>query len=173
MKKTILLLLVALLATDAYSQSTLSRHVYSYGYIYWSSGNNSGSSLQLIGSTGLNGEMSGKSTIQFGMLYPDGDIEVGVNDIQSAPNTLQISNYPNPCSTSTNLEFTLEDPMIQVAGLSIYNSIGSKVLSLDLKNLVNGKNTLTLNTQSLESGSYKCVITANDVSLEGKFVVIK
>ena len=88
-------------------------------------------------------------------------IFVGVN-----PNlTNEVSVYPNPATTYVRIDLTKE-----VNSISVYNSLGSVVVTKNVK----GENSITLNTANYASGAYsvKFTTTSGD-TFSRKFVVTK
>lgn len=60
--------------------------------------------------------------------------------------------YPNPASTTAFIDVTATNDLNSVS-VKIYNSLGA-IVSDKKANLSKGKNTLSIDTQSLESGMY-------------------
>jgi hypothetical protein len=88
-------------------------------------------------------------------------IFVGVN-----PNDANaVSVYPNPATTSVRIDFTQE-----VTEIKVYNSLGSVVVSQNVKS----ERSLTLNTTNYAAGAYSVKFTtASGETFSRKFVVTK
>ena len=80
-------------------------------------------------------------------------------------------NYPNPFNPTTTISFSL-----QKAGkvmLDVYNTVGQKVATLVNDKMTAGEHEVTFNGKDLASGLYLYRLTANNVTLTKKMMLIK
>ena len=86
--------------------------------------------------------------------------------------SLKINAYPNPAQNNLNLGFNLNrDYEIQI---SIYNSLGHKIKSIDTKDYFAGKNTIEFDVSDINNGIYFYNFNfVGETSLSGKFLVKK
>ena len=69
-----------------------------------------------------------------------------------------LSNFPNPFSQQTEISYSLEEPARVV--LSVYNVLGSRVMSVDKGLQVSGKHSIALQAGGLAEGVYTCEVVA-------------
>jgi len=93
----------------------------------------------------------------------------GVNDIANAVNTVNV--FPNPFSTSTNVEIYLSQSAKVSVG--VYNIVGEKVASVEENNYSAGTHTLTVNAESLSQGLYYLTTEINGQKYTQKITVVK
>jgi hypothetical protein len=80
-------------------------------------------------------------------------------------------NYPNPFNPTTTISFSL-----QKAGkvmLDVYNTVGQKVATLVNDKMTAGEHEVTFNGKDMASGVYLYRLTANNVTLTKKMMLIK
>ena len=93
---------------------------------------------------------------------------LSVDDVNNE--TSGISVYPNPSvAGSTNLSFNLNST--EQVKVNVYNTLGQVVLSIDANDLVQGVNSITLNTESFAKGVYTVKIEGNGFSSMEKFII--
>lgn len=82
-----------------------------------------------------------------------------------------IVNYPNPFSNETNIDFNLtQASKIKV---SVFNLMGLKIFEHPEHNYSIGKNTITLQRNSLSSGNYLVVLQTSNNQKTSKLITIK
>jgi hypothetical protein len=80
-------------------------------------------------------------------------------------------NYPNPFNPETVIQFDL--PEETFVDLSVYNSIGQKVLTLINERMNQGKYSKTFNASDLPSGVYIYKLTSDKATFVKKMVLMK
>ena len=80
-------------------------------------------------------------------------------------------NYPNPFNPSTNISFSL--PQDQLVNLTVYNSIGQKVITLLNQMMEKGAHNITFDGQGLASGMYILRMTSGSFSHTIKMNLLK
>lgn len=105
-------------------------------------------------------------TVYQGFWVPDKDQGTSVTDI---PAGASISNYPNPFSSSTTIEYTL--PGLSLVNLNIYDVSGKKVYSIEL-GIKEGTNRIDWNAKDMSgvdlgSGSYIVELSVEPASISG------
>ncbi len=89
-------------------------------------------------------------------------------DSRSLKNLDGINLYPNPAQDNITIEFSSN---ISVAGKdNVYNMVGQKVISNNLS-VVEGLNSINLNTSAFEKGVYLLEIENNGETLRQKFTI--
>jgi pimeloyl-ACP methyl ester carboxylesterase len=78
-------------------------------------------------------------------------------------------NYPNPFSSSTDIEFYLSES--DAATITVYNLMGKEVAILDSSHQKAGINTVTFDGSQLPSGIYFYRITSKDKTMLNKMVI--
>jgi len=73
--------------------------------------------------------------------------------------SLQLSNFPNPFTSSTSVRVTL--PYTGTVNLDIFNNAGQLVKSVSAGNLPEGYQTIDLNGDNMAPGNYICKLTVN------------
>ena len=79
-------------------------------------------------------------------------------------------NYPNPFNPTTNIDFTVETGMVNLA---VYNLAGQQVATLVDGMVEAGTHTVTFDASNLTSGVYFYTLTANGVSTSQKMVLVR
>ncbi|MCF8306146.1 MAG: family 16 glycosylhydrolase [Ignavibacteriales bacterium] len=93
-------------------------------------------------------------------------------DKENTPSIVTLGqNYPNPFNPKTNIEFEIETP--GVVKVTIYNSLGKLVGSMDDGFKSKGKHSIAFDGSNLASGLYYYRLQVNDVILTRKMVLIK
>jgi hypothetical protein len=93
---------------------------------------------------------------------------LSVDDVNNETSGIRV--YPNPSAAgSTNLSFNLNNT--EQVKVNVYNTLGQVVLSIDANDLVQGANSITLNTESFAKGVYTVKIEGNGFSSMEKFII--
>ncbi len=82
-----------------------------------------------------------------------------------------LTNYPNPVSTSTEINFSI--PSESLVTLKVYNSIGSEVATLVNSSMTAGSHNVSFNASSFSNGIYLCKLQMGTSSLVQKMIVLK
>jgi photosystem II stability/assembly factor-like uncharacterized protein len=94
-----------------------------------------------------------------------------VNENPIVSTNLQLSqNYPNPFSTTTNVEFRL--PNEARVTLNVYNSLGEEVATVANGEMSAGEHSLPFRAEGLQNGIYFYRLTARKFSQTGKMTVV-
>ena len=101
-------------------------------------------------------------------LTTNAEVLVGVKENNKAD--IQINIFPNPTSTSCNLNYTLQSD--ELVTVSVYNTLGELVY-IETKNVNAGNVTHELNISELHSGNYSVQISINNNSITKKLTIIK
>ena len=102
--------------------------------------------------------------------YTDNDFCVVGNNEIAAIDALQVSqNFPNPFSSSTNVNVTLNKGS-QIK-MEVFNLTGQKVLSQNYGYRPTGQHTLSLNAEQLPTGVYFYTVEANSQKVTRKMIV--
>ena len=85
--------------------------------------------------------------------------------IQSAPalsgdNDIQLSVSPNPFGSTAKLSFNLASPA--TADISIFNTVGNKVLTVARKTFNSGLNEVEFDSSELKAGVYICTLSLDN-----------
>ncbi len=80
--------------------------------------------------------------------------------------------YPNPADNNFEVELNLENSQKQIS-ISLYNSIGQKVLADSFENTTKGKTKKSIDVQLLKSGIYFLQLKLEDGTTTNKKVVIQ
>jgi type IX secretion system substrate protein len=107
--------------------------------------------------------------------YIDGHTDVmpnywiGVNENQVNPIASVEQNFPNPFSSSTMIEVSLENN----ANLSmeVVNMIGQKVLEVNKGQVQSGTHTFEISAENMKSGIYFYTVKANENTVTKKMIV--
>ncbi|MDD3152634.1 MAG: T9SS type A sorting domain-containing protein, partial [Bacteroidales bacterium] len=127
---------------------------------------NHGNQLRLIyqedGQTGtfvMNNDSDGTDNL-YKAMFVDIDGIIGIKEYQDATSNIELSVYPNPASDYVSIELT------EAANVTIYNSIGQVVKSVEHQGGV-----LEINTNNFNTGVY--FVNANNgvVSTTQKLIV--
>jgi len=89
----------------------------------------------------------------------------GINNVVSNSNDLKI--YPNPVVNQLSIDLQLEQS--STVDFSIVNLLGQQINTVS-KDLAQGQNKITLNTESLAPGVYFLNITTGSGAIQQKFV---
>ncbi len=105
-------------------------------------------------------------TVYQGFWVPEKDQGTSVEEI---PLGAKISNYPNPFSSSTTIEYSL--PGLSFVNLSIYDVSGKKIYTIDL-GIKEGTNRIDWNAKDMNgvdlgSGSYIVELNVEPASISG------
>lgn len=93
-------------------------------------------------------------------------------DHPSAPTTMTLNgNYPNPVTSTTAIDFTLDVPTHVL--MDVWNLLGERVLTLLDTDLPSGRNSVTVPAGTLKEGVYYYRLHANGQFLSGKLIKIK
>lgn len=92
----------------------------------------------------------------------------GIDEYQ--PGFLDCSNYPNPFSTYTTIEYKLQKP--EKVTLSIYNHFGNQVDFLQ-QNQAQGKQQITWDASDQPAGMYFCVLKTESETQTTKMIKLK
>ena len=95
-------------------------------------------------------------------------VRIEENEIQNT--FLALSNYPNPFTTSTTIEYDLKQPEKVI--LTIYNQMGERVYQID-ENQTQGKQQLIWNVENFPDGIYYYRFQAGDQVASGKMIKVK
>ena len=82
-----------------------------------------------------------------------------------------VSIYPNPATTSTNVLLNLNDHENIV--IDIYNSVGQVVFSQNNGELSSGEHLVTINTENFATGIYNLMVRTNKSIVSKKIVILK
>lgn len=93
-------------------------------------------------------------------------------DEKTSPFTYNLSqNFPNPFNPSTRIEFSI--PVREKVELSVYNTLGQKIVTLIDKELDAGNHFVDFNAKDLSGGVYFYKIKAGNFSSIKKMVFVK
>ncbi len=84
---------------------------------------------------------------------------------------INCKNYPNPFSTSTNIEFTLNTA--QKIELSIYNFLGEEVEMITNEYLSEGNYGYTWNSNNFPNGIYYYILKMNNKIISNSMILMK
>ena len=101
------------------------------------------------------------------------EIIVGVEDedVFSVKNFKLDQNYPNPFNPETRIDFTLDTK--SEVNLTIFNILGQEVATLVDEVIAAGSHNVTWNASDVASGVYFYKLTAGDLTLTKKMVLLK
>ena len=85
-------------------------------------------------------------------------------------NSASISVFPNPANNVVTVDFTSN---VTAANVQIFDVTGKMVISSELENVVNGKNSTKVDISSLVSGVYMLSVKTSNGNAFKKFVVTK
>ena len=94
-------------------------------------------------------------------------ISVGLNEVE---NFADVKLYPNPTSANTTLEF--ENQSANEATVTIINQLG-QIITVQNVQLVQGNNSLELNTIELNNGLYTVVLQTENNSVNRRLIIQK
>lgn len=110
----------------------------------------------------LDGGLNGANSSTIGIDALSIDFSVG---IAKPSNALSLSVYPNPVTDKLSIEF--ESPLAENGVMSIYNTLGQTVNTL---NVQKGQTKVTFNAAALASGSYTFVLNVPGSVTKKNFV---
>lgn len=94
-------------------------------------------------------------------------ISVGLNEIE---NFTDVKLYPNPTNANTTLEF--ENQSENEATVTIINQLG-QIITVQNVNLIQGNNSIELNTIELNNGLYTVVLQTENNSVNRRLIIQK
>ena len=98
---------------------------------------------------------------------PDNDDELN----SKVNNSLMLTNYPNPFSDQTTIEYQLSNPGNVFVTISDLN--GKIVSEMQIPNSLAGKNSFTLNLFQLQAGFYFCRLFCNELNETKKLWIVR
>jgi hypothetical protein len=98
---------------------------------------------------------------------------VSIKDLETANDKLDYKPivFPNPAKEIVNVEFYVDKN--QQGLIQVFTSQGKLVKTINVQNLVSGKNRLQFSVEDFEVGTYFVTICQNNKQSAAKFVVIK
>lgn len=96
---------------------------------------------------------------------------VTVKDIEESKNDLQLTNYPNPVTENTTIEFTLNAKAN--VNLQIWDAYGRLMETLVNTDLQEGKHSVVFHKKNLKSGVYYYSLTADNRRKTNKMIIVK
>ncbi len=95
----------------------------------------------------------------------------GINEV-TLNSSVQLSDiYPNPANGLTSVNLYL--PLSMVIHLSLFDSVGRKLLTISQGTLTQGNHTLTIQTKDLTSGIYHLRLGCENIVLSKDVTIIK
>jgi hypothetical protein len=124
-------------------------------------------------------QQEGEPVVAWAVLDPNTLVGVEDEKINFVPNSIQLyGNYPNPFNPSTTIKFAI--PETGDVNISIYNTLGEEMKSVNLSNKNAGELEYSFNATSFPSGVYFYKITLsnsatsiNYLSKIGKMILLK
>jgi len=104
----------------------------------------------------------------FKISYTEAVEPIGINNLT---NDIKVKLFPNPVSTSQNLNVNLNLASANFVTVELFDLLGHKVATMLNSNLSAGENTVTMPASSLSSGTYVCKISAGNTSSSFKVSV--
>ena len=102
----------------------------------------------------------------------DTSLHVAADDpLPALPTTLQVTVYPNPFNSSTNILVALP-AYISSVDLTVYNLLGQVVQATALRNVI-GQTTYNLDASEFSTGIYLLHLSADDLQTTTKLMVLK
>ena len=95
----------------------------------------------------------------------------GIDYVNEIRDSDLVYNYPNPFNPTTVLNFNMRSD--SEVSLSVYNVKGESVYNSDLGRLKRGMNSVTLNFDNFESGTYFYRINSKENVMTGKLLYLK
>lgn len=111
----------------------------------------------------------GNSVLYVDNLKFDPSAYVGINETK--PDQPSISNYPNPCSNVTLINYSLPENCLLT--IKLYDVIGNEVAGLFNGNQQSGNHSLRYDTSNLPDGIYHLVMKSDNFKQDKKLVVQK
>jgi hypothetical protein len=136
--------------------------------------NNSGSAISSIG---VNEHWNNTNEMLYSRNLGTGEgielvkIWIGLNGIDNGVISDKISIFPNPCLDFANLHFEFDQGMEM--SIEVYNTNGQKVFCKDLGRISAGKNEVSMDLSSLNSGLYFVSIVNGKNTCAQRLVVQK
>jgi hypothetical protein len=96
---------------------------------------------------------------------------VSVPEVEIIPESISISNYPNPFNSSTIIQYYLTDD--DNISLDLYNSIGEKLINIFTGIRSSGEHEIQLNAEQLTSGVYFIVLKTSYKNYTHKILLLK
>lgn len=106
-------------------------------------------------------------------VYFSNDYWTGTNDNSRVNGFVQIMNFPNPCTTTTNIEFLLPEYKGNALTLSIYNNSGVLLSKESYRYDKMHNNSIKVNVARFSAGNYYYRIKAGKYDVIRKMVVEK
>lgn len=98
-------------------------------------------------------------------------LSTDVRDIQKRPLSFELLEiYPNPFNGQAKIRFNAKSSGLVT--LKVYSVTGKEVVS-EVINGVNGMNEISLNGANLQSGVYFVSLSGRNLTLKGKFILLK
>jgi hypothetical protein len=102
----------------------------------------------------------------------DGELTGVANELKTLPQEYTLfQNYPNPFNPSTTIKYSL--PIAGNVLLTVYNSIGSKVVTIVNEYKPAGNYSVQFNGSNLASGIYLYRLEIEGFSTVRKFIILK
>jgi hypothetical protein len=101
----------------------------------------------------------------------DDCISTNIDITKELPTNYFLGAYPNPFNGTTKITFLL--PVRSFTEISVYDSLGKKILVLTKNIYEPGKYELTFNAGNLSSGVYYCRLYTGDFHTTNKLLLIK
>lgn len=95
---------------------------------------------------------------------------VSINDITASQQELQLSNYPNPMSQSTTIEFKLNKK--ENVSLVVWDECGRLIQTLANETMQAGVHTVNFNRNNLKAGMYYYSLTVGDRRKTNKLIIV-
>ena len=97
---------------------------------------------------------------------------VNINETTESPSNFEVSqNFPNPFNNQTKIVFHL--PQNGDVKIELFDILGSRIKSVELKNLSAGKNFYDLNGDNLSSGVYLLTVSFENKHSVKKLMLLK
>ncbi len=96
---------------------------------------------------------------------------VTIHEIEASKTDMQLTNYPNPVSDNTTIEFMLSSKA--KVNLQIWDAYGRLMETLIASELQEGKHSIVFNKKNLKSGVYYYSLTADRRRKTNKMIIVK
>lgn len=83
-----------------------------------------------------------------------------ITGIEVPETDFNVSIYPNPLTSSTNLEFYLSE--INNVSLIVYDIVGREIKNIPAQNFQSGNNSISIDLSGAKQGIYFCRLKANE-----------
>jgi hypothetical protein len=100
--------------------------------------------------------------------YFTNTVDVIDNSIHSE--SINLRNSPNPFDISTNITFNLNKPSKVL--IKIYDAMGNDIKTLADELFEAGEHELTFNAHGFSTGSYYCTISADNIFISRRIILI-